>query len=328
MKKIFILAVVIVLIGVLCALIFNNNEPDTAVTKSDEKPWTVGDTVETSEKATKAAVFDDAVMCFSDFINTELREKYTFLSETVVYKTEDFASSVLGLYVYDVDGDGADELSVVCTGEGSIKLCIYEFVNGKAELSASSDLVLDPEDSVLFSGGITKDTNVAARMTIYPNGNKRAFCLTCECADGSASYNSYTVVLSYADGEITVNNSFRLRTADNKLTLTDTIDGTVLYTAIGTHEENSTDTTEAVTEVQVEEDVTVESEFDSLADAFGNALADTGLNIPDVSANGSVLTKNKVTPVESEQKIFEFAGGNGEVMFSENGFLHSFILDI
>ncbi len=326
MKKIFILAVVIAIIGILCALIFNNHESENDVKNPAEKPWTVGDTVETTETPTEKAVFDDAVMCFSDFINTELREKYTFLAETTVYRTLDFSSAVLGLYVYDIDSDGTDELSVVCTDDGNIRLDVYEFTDGKTELSASLDLTLDPEDSVLFTKEVTADTNVAARMTIYPNGNERAFCLTCERADGSISYNSYTVVFSYSEGEITLRNSFRLRTEDNRLSLVNTLDGTPLYTVIGSSAEPATDT--EISEDVTEADITVESDFESLSDAFNNAFSNIGLKAPDVASDGSVLTKNKVTPVESEQKIFEFAGGNGEVMFSENGFLHSFILDI
>ena len=63
-------------------------------------------------------------------------------------------------------------------------------------------------------------------------------------------------------------------------------------------------------------------------DAFNNTFSNIGLNAPDVSANGSALSRYKVTPVENEQKVLEFSGGNNEVMFSENGFLHSFILDV
>lgn len=333
MKKILVLAIIIVIIGVLCAFIFNQKEPET-VTDPNEKPWTVGDSVEvSSEKSTEKITFDDAVMCFSDYINTTLRESYLFAEETKVYKADEIEKAVVGLYVYDIDSDSQEELSVVYTQDGSFCLDVFEYEDKTAKLSATTKLDLDNLSEEMFLTEKVLCQNIAARMSIFPNGKERAFCLTCELADSAAGYNAYTLVYSYKDGEIALKNSFRLTSKDNKLTLSDTKNSVDLYTAIGTISEDTTDTTDAtenITEVEpnTETDVTVESEFDSLIDAFNSAFKDISLKSPDISANGSSLSKYKVTPIENEQKVFEFAGGNGEIMFSENGFLHSFILDV
>ena len=327
MKKIFVLAVIIVIIGVLCALLFNNGKTEPEI-NPDEKPWTVGDSIELlTEESTDAIIFDDAVMCFSNFINTELREKYSFIEETKVVTTDDLASSVVGLYVYDVDSDAVDELSVIYTNEGVFCLDIYEFVDGTARLSATTELSLDSMDSKLFTTDLTSDSNIAARVSIFPNGKERAFCLTCELAESDIGYNAYTVVYEYKDGVITLKNNFRLRSLNNTLSLTDTVNSTPIYTVTGSDIPDTADTTEAINSSSSEE-VTVESDFDSLTDAFNNTFDSIGLKAPDISVNGSALSRYKVTPVENEQKVLEFSGGNNEVMFSENGFLHSFILDV
>ncbi|MBQ3150413.1 MAG: hypothetical protein IJB86_04120 [Clostridia bacterium] len=338
MKKLAVLSVILVVIGVLCAVFFNSKKPENDV-NPEEKPWTVGDNTEApTAEATEQTVFDDAVMCFSNYINTTLRDKYTFVEESKMCLSDDLKTAVCGLYVYDVDGDETDELSVLYTSDGAFCLDVYEYVDGTAQLSATAMLSLDTLDEEMFTTDNTLSPNIAARMTIFPNGKDRFYCLTCELADPILGYNAYTVVYEYRDSEITLKDSFRLRTKNNQLTFTDTSDSTVLYSAVGTPVEPTTDTTdttdvsealtETATEVETELDVTVESEFETLSDAFNHVFADIGITSPDISVNGAALSKYKVTPVENEQKFFEFAGGNGEIMFSENGFLHSFILDV
>lgn len=336
MKKLIVFAAILVVVGILCTFFFTNKNKEPEV-DPNEKPWTVGDVTEiSSEVSTEQTVFDDAVMCFSNFINTELRNKYSFLSESSVYMADDFIALVIGLYVYDTDSDGVEELSVIYVDDGAFSVDIYEFVDGEAKVSASTKLALDPMDEKLFSVENLSSSNIAARMTIYPNSNERLYALTCELADNETGYNAYTAVYSYKDDEITLKNSYRLRSHENKLTFIDTVSSTPLYSVIGSFTEDTTDTTDvtdttAVTdaiEEETEVDVTVESDYDSLADAFNEHFAKIGLTSPDISANGSALSKYKVTPVDSEQKIFEFTGSNGEVMFSENGFLQSFILDV
>ena len=234
MKKIFILAVFIAVVGVLCAVFFTRADRQSG---SDEKPWTVGENVsaESRTEETSRAPYTDAVEAFSDYINLRLREDYAILSTEngVRYASDALQKAILGVYIYDVDADDAQELTVVRNEADGVYLDVYEFKNAEVQRADSIKLVLDPMEKTDFSLALADFAHISARMTIFPDGAYRYFCLTVEqqnmpqaldedAAEASAApdaestkapaaqsragdYNAYTVVLQYSKEKLAAN---------------------------------------------------------------------------------------------------------------------------
>lgn len=312
MKKIFVLAVFLVVIGVLCAVFFLRGGRDEA--PSDERPWTVGSqtsAAETTEEATQG--YADAVEAFSDYVHTKLREDYTFLSKEEPTKQASLTDAILSVYIYDMDTDGNEELSVVRADEKGVALDVYEYGGGKVRFADSKTLDLDPMNDVTLKLSDASLRHVQARLTIYPSGADRFFCLTVEQQDAEGEYNAYTVVLEYAKEKLNVKKSFRLRRTGDVVTLMCTDNVTLLYRqAAGQPEDADTEVTLA--------------KYDDLDTAFKTEFAKLGLNAPQVAAENGTLTQYKVTAVDSEQHLFDVTVDGGTITVSENGFLQSFIL--
>ena len=310
MKKIFVIAVFLVVIGVLCTVFVlrgNRTEAD-----SDEKPWTVGDRAESTTQAESTTEAEaDAVSAFSAFIHTDLREDYTFLSTQEPADAAQTENALLGAYMYDVDTDDQEELCIVRASDG-VTLDIYEYKNGRVQYAASQKLELDTMNDVSLSLPDASMRHVQARLTIYPSGADRYLCLTAEQQSVDGEYNAYTIVMEYAKEKLSVRKSYRLRQSADVVTLMCTDSVTLLYRqASGQPQEDSA--------------VTL-SKYSDLDTAFKTEFAKLGLAAPQVTAQNGTLTQYKVTPVKSEQVVFDVTVDGGTVQMTENGFLQSFIL--
>ena len=333
MKKIFILAVFLVVIGVLCAVFFLRGGKER--NNSDEKPWTVGSQTvapETTEETTQG--YADAVEAFSDYVHTDLRKDYAFLSEEdAPFAADSLSDSLLSVYIYDMDTDGDEELSVVRTAKESVTLDVYEYSGGKVRFADTETFSLDPMTDVSLSLNDTSLVHEQARLVIYPSGADRYFCLTVEQQDSAGEYNAYTVVLEYAKEKLTVKKSFRLRQSSSLLTLMCTDNVTLLYShaagqAAEPVEPESTEAgTDTVTETTTEKIITsTPAKYGDLQTAFKTEFEKLGLNAPQVSVENGKLTQYKVTGVDSEQHLFDVTVDAGKVDVTKNGFLQSFIL--
>ncbi len=312
MKKIFVLAVFLVVIGVLCTVFFLRGGKNRDV--SDAKPWTVGSqttAVETTEAPEEG--YADAVEAFSDYVHTHLRADYDFLSkEDETYAADSMAKSILSVYIYDTDADGKEELSVVRADAAGVTLDVYEYGSGKVRFADSKTLELDPMNDVSLQLADAALRHVQARLTIYPSGADRYYCLTVEQQDADGEYDAYTVVLEYAKEKLHVKKSYRLRQTGSVVTLMCTDNVTLLYRqAAG----------------QTDEDAAVTlAKYDDLQTAFRTEFAKLGLNVPQVTVENGNLTQYKVTAVDSEQRLFDVTVDGGQIRVTENGFLQSFIL--
>lgn len=337
MKKIFVLAVFLVVIGVLCAVFFLRGGKDR--NDSDEKPWTVGSqtaAAETTEETTQS--YADAVEAFSDYVHTDLREDYAFLSEEdEPFAADSLSESLLSVYVYDMDTDGDEELAVVRTGQDSVMLDVYEYKDGKVRYADTETFTLDPMTDASLSLTDASLVHEQARLVIYPSGADRYFCLTVEQQDAAGEYNAYTVVLEYAKEKLTAKKSFRLRQSSSLLTLMCTDNVTLLYShAVGQTAEpaeepvevESTEVgTDVVTETTTEKKVTTTpAKYGDLQTAFKTEFEKLGLNAPQVSVENGKLTQYKVAAVDSEQHLFDVTLDGGKIDVTQNGFLQSFIL--
>ena len=345
MKKIFILAVFIAVIGVLCAVFFTRADKNT---HTDERPWTVGENAseESRTEETTRAPYKDAVEAFSDYINVTLRSGSAILSteEGKRYTAQELEKSVLGVYIYDVDGDDAQELCVVRGEPDGVYLDVHEFRDGAVHRADSMRLPLDPMEKTDLSLQLADFTHLSARMTIYPDGADRYFCLTAEqqfadavthtmressepasdapqeiqtteTADETTTeadperarageYNACTVVIRYADEKLSLRKSFRLRQRGFELSLMCTDNVTLLYRYPAAETAKYTD----------------------LAMAFQLEFEKLGLSAPQVTAKDGTLTGYKVSPVKSAQTVFALDGTNTDAALTENGFLESFVL--
>lgn len=309
MKKFIVFAVLLVVIGVICVLFFGNPGGDNGVTESDEKPWTVGSVTSTTVvEETTEADFEDAVSAFSDYVNHHMRDSLHFLSKEQSYN-DDLKNSVIGLYVYDMDGDLTEELSLVRVGEDGVYLDLYEFRDKKVFYADSIRLVLDSMDSLNLSLNPTEFAHLASRMTIVPHGVNRYFCLTTEQETKDGVYNAYTIVFSYEKEKLSVKKSFRLRQKEDVLTLMCTDNVTLLYSSATSGE-----------------DGTSAAEYNTLDEAFKTEFAKVGLAAPQLKVVGGKLTQYKVTPVENEQHLYSVSLSNAALSVAENGFLQSFVL--
>ena len=310
MKKLFVLAVFIAVIGILCAVFFIH--PNTDKKGSDEKPWTVGDVVETSETdaQTTEKKEKDAVSAFTDFIDGKLRESSLLMDEGVPYPPEELKNAVYGLYIYDMDTDGTEELAVVRTGEDGAYLDVYEYASDTVRLASSIRLVLDSANDIALKPDLTTFTHIAARMTIYPQGSDRYLCLTVEQQGQYGDYNAYTSVLEYAKEKLSVKQSFRLRRIGEALTLMRLGDNTLLYRRV----------------TEADEGEVALAKYSDLDTAFKTEYAKYGLTAPEIKLENGALAQYKVTAVPSEQHVFEFATENGAIRVIENGFLQSFLI--
>lgn len=312
MKKIFVLAVFLVVIGVLCTVFFLRSGRERDAT--DEKPWTVGSqtsATETTEATTQG--FADAVEAFSDYVHTTLRADYDFLSEEdEIYASDALSDSLLSVYVYDADTDGNEEMSVVRTDKNGVTLDVYEYSGGKVRHADSKTLVLDTMSDVTLSLSDSSLRHVQARLVIYPSGADRYYGLTVEQQNAAGEYDAYTVVLEYAKEKLKVKKSFRLRQTGSVVTLMCTDNVTLLYRQA---------------QGQTDEDAGVTlAKYSDLNTAFETEFKKIGLNAPQVTAENGNLTQYKVTAVESEQHLFDVTVNAGKVTVTENGFLQSFIL--
>lgn len=316
MKKIFVIAVLLVVIGVICAVFLTR--PNDTQTDPEEKPWTVGESV--SETATQTSTTQeaekDAVMSFSDYIHDTLREDYVFLSEETAYTEDTLRNALLGMYIYDVDGDADEELTLVRSFEDGVYLDIYEYADGKVQYADSVKLVLDTMNKVDFSMKLSDFSKIAARLTIYPHSKARFYCLTVEQETTDGDYNAYTTVFSYKDNKLEVKKSYRLRQREGVVTLMCTDNVTLLYRNAAGQNDEATD-----------EGVSV-AKYTDLNTAFQTEFEKIGLSAPKVQVSDGALSEYKVTPVENAQLVFEFVGDNASASFSENGFLQSFILNV
>lgn len=304
MKKIFVFAVLLVVIGTLCAVFFTRGKEEP---QTQEKPWTVAeDYSETTAPETTEAPAEDAVAAFSDYIHTTLRKSYAFLSEAEHYPQDALQNALLGTYIYDVDGDGTEDLSVVCIREDGVCLDLYRFADKRVQFADSVRLRLDPMNEIDFALALSDFAHIAARMTIYPDGSDRYFCLTAEQSDKLGDYNAYTVVLKYAKGKLSVRKSFRLRQRGDVVTLMCTDNVTLLYSSAA--EETA-------------------AKYSELAEAFRAEFGKLGLSAPQVTIESGKLTQYKVTPVEHAQNVFDLDAEKA-VTLTENGFLQSFILNV
>ena len=304
MKKIFVFAVLLVVIGALCAVFFTRGKEEP---QSSEKPWTVGaDYSETTAAETTEAPKKDAVAAFSDYIHTTLRDSYAFLSEEESYPQDALQNALLGTYIYDADCDGTEDLSVVCIREDGIYLDLYRFADERVQFADSARLRLDPMNDINFALSLSDFAHIAARMTIYPNGSDRYFCLTAEQSDQLGDYNAYTVVLEFAKGKLNVRKSFRLRQRGDVVTLMCTDNVTLLYSS------SAEETT---------------AKYSDLSEAFRTEFGKIGLSAPQVTVENGKLTQYKVTPVDNAQNVFDL-DADETAKLTENGFLQSFILDV
>ena len=266
MKKLFVFAVFLVVIGILCAVFFIG--PKKEKTTTDEKPWTVGESVaetETVSETTKAEPVD-AVEAFAAFIDEKLRDSFTLLNEEERYAENQLSDVVYGLYIYDVDTDGTEELAVVRSGEDAkVFLDVYEFGNGNVRLADTIQLVLDSANEIALAPDLTSFSQIAARLTIYPKGSDRYFCLTVEQQGRYGDYNAYTAVFAYAKEKLTAKQSFRLRRIGETITLMRLNDATLLYRL----------------SPESEDDVAL-AKYTDLSTAFKTEFAKLGLQAPDV----------------------------------------------
>ena len=316
MKKLFVIAVFLVVIGVLCAVFFLRDGKEQSV--SDEKPWTVGAqtaAAETTEAATQG--YADAVDAFSDYVHTTLRADYAFLSKEAQtqekYTAASLSDSLLSVYIYDVDTDDQEELSVVRTDANGVTLDVYEYDGGQVHFADAMTLSLDPMNNVSLSLTNPELIRVQARLSIYPSGADRYYCLTVEQQDNAGEYDAYTVVLEYAKQKLTVKKSYRLRQVENVVTFMCTDSVTLLYRqAQGQPEDAGTEVTLA--------------KYDDLGTAFETEFAPLGLNVPQVAAENGSLSQYKVSAVDSEQHLFDVTIDTAQIHVTENGFLQSFIL--
>ena len=316
MKKIFVIAVFLVVIGVLCAVFFGRRDQTEEITK--DRPWTVGESTSFAEPETETtqAPEKDAVMTFSDFVHQNIREDYAFLSEETAYSEKELENALLGMYVYDVDGDSKEELTLVRSAEGGVYLDVYEYADGKVQYADSVKLTLDSMNDVDFSMKLSDFSRIAARLTIYPHSQARFYCLTVEQETTDGDYNAYIIVFSYSKEKLEVKKSYRLRQREGVVTLMCTDNVTLLYrNAAGQ------------TDTPGEEDVSV-AKYADLDTAFQTEFEKIGLNAPQVQVADGKLNEYKVTPVDNAQLVFELMGDNASITFSENGFLQSFILNV
>lgn len=312
MKKIFVLAVLLVVIGVLCAVFFmRGNDGDET---TDERPWTVGEETESATQAqTTEPVEIDAVGAYSDLVHLTLRDSFTFLSKEESYAAAELGDALLGVYIYDIDTDGAEETVIVRAVSDGIFADVYEFRGGKAQYAASQKLTLDPMGDVSLSLSDSSLRHIEARLTIYPVGGDRFLCLTAEQQGADGEYNAYTVVMEYAKEKLTVKKSYRLRQNLDVITFLCTDSVSLLYRhAPG-------DAADADTQVTL-------AKYDSLTEAFKAEFGKLGLTAPQVTVENGALTQYKVMPVASEQKVFDVTVDAGKVQIGENGFLQSFVL--
>ena len=310
MKKLFVLAIFLVVIGILCAVFFIH--PNSQKEDTDERPWTVGDQVMETETVTETTAKEelDAVSAFSDFVDLELRERVDFLNEGENFAPQQLQNAVYGLYIYDVDTDGTEELAVVRAGKDGIYLDMYEFSGSAVQLSDSILLVLDEPSGLAFGTDLSSMDHIAARMTIYPSGTDRYLCLTVEQQGKYSDYNAYTVVYEYAKGKLSEKQCFRLRRIGDTLTLMRMGDAALLYRLSG-------DTSD--------EDISL-AKYSDLNTAFKTEFQTYGLSAPEIKIENGTLTQYKVTAVQSEQHVFEFTTENGAIRIIENGFLQSFLI--
>ena len=333
MKKIFILAVFIAVVGVLCAVFFTRADRQSG---SDEKPWTVGENVsaESRTEETSRAPYTDAVEAFSDYINLRLREDYAILSTEngVRYASDALQKAILGVYIYDVDADDAQELTVVRNEADGVYLDVYEFKNAEVQRADSIKLVLDPMEKTDFSLALADFAHISARMTIFPDGAYRYFCLTVEqqnmpqaldedAAEASAApdaestkapaaqsragdYNAYTVVLQYSKEKLAAKKSFRLRQRGFELSLMCTDNVTLLYRFPAAET----------------------AKYNDLPMAFQLEFEKIGLKAPQITVQNDALAAYKVSPVASAQTVFSIDGTDKDAAIAENGFLQSFVL--
>ncbi|MBQ7541457.1 MAG: hypothetical protein IJT44_04095 [Clostridia bacterium] len=313
MKKIFVLAVFLVVIGVLCTLFFLRGSDETE-NASDEKPWTVGEhtsrppVTETTEPAEI-----DAVDAFTTLVHKTLREDYAFLSKEEMYPTQELSDALLGVYIYDMDTDGKEEMLVVRTSQDGVFADMYEFRDNKAKYAASQKLELDPMNETPLMLTDPGMRHIEARLTIYPKGADRYLCLTAEQQAMDGEYNAYTIVLEYAKEKVTVKKSYRLRQSGDAVTLMCTDNVTLLFRqAAGQAPATETDVKLA--------------KYSDLSAAFKAEFDKLGLNVPQASVENGSLTQYKVTPVASEQHVFDVTVDAGTAHMAENGFLQSFIL--
>lgn len=316
MKKIFVIALFLVVVGVLCAAFFgrSNQAEDT----EQERPWTVGETVTqlTTQTETTQAEEKDAVMSFSDFVHQNIREDYTFLSEETDYTEKDLENALLGMYVYDVDSDAVQELTLVRSAEGSVYLDVYEYADGSVQYADSIKLTLDSMNDLDFSMKLSDFSRIAARLTIYPQSQSRYYCLTVEQETTDGDYNAYTTVFSYSKEKLDVQKSYRLRRRAGVVTLMCTDNVTLLYrSAAGESEASSAD------------GVSV-AKYTDLDTAFQKEFEKIGLNAPQVKVEDGNLSEYKVMPVDNAQLVFELTADHSSATVSENGFLQSFILPV
>ena len=311
MKKLFVLAIFLAVIGILCAVFFIH--PNSEKSKSQEKPWTVGEQASETEKqteTTKKAVVD-AVSAFTDYITGEMRERCVYLNEGENYARSQLADAVYGLYIYDVDTDDTQELAVVRAGQDGTYLDVYEFSDGKVRLADSILLVLDSANEVVFAPDYATFTHIAARLSIYPQGGDRYFCLTVEQQGRYGDYNAYTVVLEYAKEKLAEKQGFRLRRIGDTVTLMRLGDATLLYRS---------------PEETAEGESVALAKYSDLAEAFRTEYDKYGLTAPDVKLENGELSQYKVNAVQSEQHVFEFTTEDAAVHVIENGFLQSFLI--
>ena len=289
----------------------------TATTgETDEKPWTVGAQAEpeTQEQTTEPPE-KDAVGAYSELVHVTLREDYAFLSKEEPCTADEIGDALLGVYIYDIDTDGDEEMLVVRTGADGAFADVYEFRGGKAQYAASQKLTLDPMTDVSLALSDSAMRHIEARMTIYPSGGDRFLCLTVEQQGMDGEYNAYTVVLEYAKEKLTVKKSFRLRRTAEAVTLMCTDNVTLLYRRGA----------EAETAEAADAPVTP-AKYADLSEAFETEFGKLGLTAPQVEVQNGDLTQYKVMPVASEQHVFNVTVDAGTVQMTENGFLQSFIL--
>ena len=242
-----------------------------------------------------------------------LRDSFAFLSKEESYAAAELGDALLGVYIYDIDTDGAEETVIVRAVSDGIFADVYEFRGGKAQYAASQKLTLDPMGDVSLSLSDGTLRHIEARLTIYPVGGDRFLCLTAEQQGMDGEYNAYTVVMEYAKEKLTVKKSYRLRQNLDVITFLCTDSVSLLYRhAPG-------DAADADTQVTL-------AKYDSLTEAFKAEFGKLGLTAPQVTVEKGALTQYKVMPVASEQKVFDVTVDAGTVQIADNGFLQSFVL--
>lgn len=314
MKKIFVLSVFLVVIGVLCAvfLLRDDKKPDA----TDEKPWTVGEQTGTAaaEETTEPRT-PDTVDAFFDLVHVTLREQYTFLSKQAEqpYTAADLTDALLGMYIYDLDTDGEQELALVRSQSDGVFLDIYECRGGKAQFAVSQKLILDTMSDVAFTLSDSALRHLEARMTIFPKGPDRFFCLTVEQQGMDGEYDAYTVVFEYAKEKLTLKKIFRLRQSLDVVTFMCLDNATLLYR-------------QAAGQAAAEDTGVTLAKYSDLALAFKTEFGALGLTAPQVTAANGELTQYKVMPVASEQHVFETVLDAGSLQMTDNGFLQDFVI--